>query len=267
MEKYLIGALCTLVVLVIIALLFDHVVKNSAVKEEPVKDRPVATQTNMEGLWVLFDFPGSHLEWKKLPDYINATGKYYTPDYEGYTYAGTIDNSIHCTSSLPLLPKGSKIIYSNDTTLFAWDGERWLAHHSNNPRFLNLYIGHDSSYWAGTTKFRVTSILGPETEFDVRLFETAYEGSTNDVEQDFDSGLTMREHLLKQMYESLRDDLFGQFQTNLELAPTSKIIELAEEVLDEVLHSHRYVSSIRAELASRLKAMSDIEKAKELLYK
>ena len=55
------------------------------------------------------------------------------------------------------------------------------------------------------------------------------------------------------------------FKGNLTRAPTSAIVKMAEEVLRKTVHE-RFVTDIRDELSKRLKAISDIEETKKILY-
>lgn len=74
-------------------------------------------------------------------------------------------------------------------------------------------------------------------------------------------GLALTSHYVRMIQEG--ED--RAFVTNLTEAPTSKIVAMAEAVIDETVNV-RHVHDIREELASRLKAMRDIEETKKILF-
>lgn len=156
----------------------------------------------------------------------------------------------------------------NKDNLFIFTKDGWVVV-KNNSFFISDY---SSEVLSNVEDFKPTTVL--EEEYANKLYssfrfdrsDVVFSQELTDVlatKEEFAGfiGLALTAHYVRDIHES-EDRAFAY---NLTEASTSKIVEMAEVVISETINI-RHVTTIREELANRLKAMKDIEETKKILF-
>ena len=166
---------------------------------------------------------------------------------EGYVVGDTLGNK----DNLFIFTKDGWVVVKNNSFFISDYCNEVLSDVENFKPMTVLEEEYANKLYSSFRFDRSDVVFSPELH-DVLMMKKEFAGFI---------GLALTAYYVRNIHES-EDRAFAD---NLTEAPTSKIVEMAEAVINETINI-RHVTTIREELANRLKAMKDIEETKKILF-